>query len=146
MRSMLVWPLLIISGVFVAIQPLVNARLSKSVGMMEAALVSFLGGTLLLILIVSARGFGQLRQIGQAPAWSYIGGLLGATFVCSMIFAVPRIGVTAAVGIAIATQLITGLVLDHYGLMGSPVSHVDLRRALGVVLLIVGVLLIRWKS
>lgn len=51
---------------------------------------------------------------------------------------VPRIGTASAMAATIVAQLITGLVLDHYGLFGFRTVPFDGKRALGVLLLLFG--------
>jgi bacterial/archaeal transporter family-2 protein len=45
----------------------------------------------------------------------------------------------------IAGQLACSLVLDQNGWLGVPVHPIDLPRALGVLCLVAGVVLIRWS-
>jgi transporter family-2 protein len=130
------------AGVTIALQPSINARLAQKVGVLESACISFAVGTLALLLIVLLTGRGTVRGLGNAAWWEWTGGILGAIFVSTTIFVVPRIGTTAAMAATIAAQLITGLILDHYGAFGLREIHFDLKRALGCALLAYGVILI----
>jgi len=71
------------AGCLVGMQAPINSRLGKSVGSVEAATFSFLVGTaaLVLILLVARGGIGGLGQVGRAPWWALVGGLLGAVYV-----------------------------------------------------------------
>jgi len=51
---------------------------------------------------------------------------------------VPRIGTAATMAVAIAAQLITALILDHFGAFGFGGMLVYLKRSLWAVLLIIG--------
>ena len=46
------------------------------------------------------------------------------------------------IGLVVAGQLLTSLVLDQFGLLGYPVRPIDPARAVGALLLIAGVVLI----
>ena len=55
----------------------------------------------------------------------------------------PRLGAAVFIGFAVAGQLIAGLVLDHYGLLGLAVREASPGRLAGVALLIAGAVLLR---
>ena len=130
--------LMLVAGVSVALQPLINANLATRVGVIQSSFISFLVGTLALAGVVLFRNNGNLKAITGAPLWQLSGGLLGAFFVTAIIFAVPRIGTLAALSAAIATQLAAGVVLDHFGLLGGRHIPMDAWRISGTVLLVIG--------
>ena len=95
---------------------------------------------ILLLSLLSHQG--SLRRASEADWWQLTGGFYGAFFVSMTIVAVPRIGTTAVLALTIVSQLITGLVMDNYGLFGMRGIPFDAKRILGVSLLLVGVFLI----
>jgi transporter family-2 protein len=113
------------AGITIALQPSINARLAQKVGVLESACISFAVGTLVLLAVVLLTGRG-----------------LGAAFVSTTIFVVPRIGTAATMAATIAAQLATGLILDHFGAFGVKEVHFDLKRLVGCLLLAGGVILI----
>ncbi|HEY6873246.1 MAG TPA: DMT family transporter [Geobacteraceae bacterium] len=131
--------LMFCGGITVALQPSINGRLAQRIGAVESSCISFAVGTLVLFAIVLLGGrAGSLRGIADARWWELTGGCLGAFFVTLTIVIVPRIGTASAMAATIVAQLVTGLVLDHYGLFGFRTVPVDGKRALGAVLLLVG--------
>ena len=68
-------------------------------------------------------------------------GALGACLVFGIAFLIPRIGAAKLTLIMLAGQILGGLVLSHFGLLGSPREPVSLRVALGTVVMFAGVLL-----
>jgi len=142
MSNLLLIVLMVAGGVAVAVQPSINARLAEKTGYLQAATVSFAVGTLVLLLISLTTQQGSLRKVTEADWWQLSGGLFGAFFVTMTIIGVPRIGTTAVLALTIVSQLVAGLVMDHYGLFGMRGIPVDFKRMLGVVLLLVGVALI----
>jgi len=131
-----------IGGIAAAVQPVINARLATRTGVLESATVSFAVGTAVLLVLSLTASKGSFRGLADAQTWEMSGGLYGAFFVALMILAVPRLGVTTVMAALIVAQLVTGLVFDHYGLMGMRVAPFDLKRVLGVVLLVLGTVLI----
>ena len=112
-------------------------------GAMFSVAVSTL--TMLAAALMERLPIPDLRGIGAQPAWAWTGGIIGAFVVLTALTATPRLGAATTVVLFIAGQLAASLVLDHYGLLGVPVHPVDLRRMLGVVCLVAGVILIRWS-
>jgi len=139
MSAILLAVVMFLGGMTVAVQPSINARLAERLGgVIESACISFAVGTVVLLLIVFLLGKGSLKAALSAPMWELSGGLLGALFVTLFIIAVPRIGTAAAMGASIGGQLTTGILLDYYGLFGVTPISLDIKRLIGVGLLIVG--------
>ncbi len=138
-NSLMLFLLMFCGGVTVAMQPSINARLAERVGAIESSCISFAVGTLALATVVLLGGRAEnLRGIADARWWELTGGFLGAFFVTMTIVVVPRIGTASAMAATIAAQLITGLVLDQFGLFGFRTVPMDGKRLLGVVLLLAG--------
>lgn len=129
-------------GAASTIQPSINSRLAMKVGFLGSSLISFAVGTLTLALVVFATDAGAMRGLCRARWWELTGGVLGAFFVATITFVVPRIGTTAAMASIIAAQLTIGMVLDHFGLFGMQTVAIDLKRLAGAMLLLAGVYLI----
>ncbi len=142
MSNLVLIVLMVAGGVAVAVQPSINARLAEKTGFIQAATVSFAVGTLVLLLVSLLGSQGTFRRLPEASWWQFSGGLFGAFFVTMTIVGVPRIGTTAVLALTIVSQLVAGLVMDHYGLFGMRGIAFDLRRAMGVLLLLAGVVLI----
>ena len=97
-----------------------------------------IAATILLVLaVVLGRSGGIVSAIHQPP-WLWLTGVLGATIVLAITFAPPRIGTFATVALLIAGQLIAGVLIDAYGLLGSPRLPVTLARAAGLILVAAG--------
>lgn len=126
-------------GVAVAVQPSINARLAEKTGFLQAATVSFAVGTLVLLFLSLCVRQGSLKRAVEADWWQLTGGFYGAFFVSMTIFAVPRIGTTAVLALTIVSQLVAGLIMDHYGLLGMQGIPMDGKRVFGVLLLLIGV-------
>lgn len=142
MSNQVIFLLMFCGGIAVAMQPSINSRLAQKVGIIESSCISFSVGTLALFLVVLVSGRGSLRGIAGASWWELTGGLLGAYFVTMTILAVPRIGTTATMAATITAQLVTGLLLDHFGLFGFREIPLDVKRTVGVALLIAGAMLV----
>ena len=136
--------LTVIAGGLIALQAPINSMLGKSVGTFAAASVSFIVGTIALVLITVLVG-GGFGDVGEARhlAWYYLtGGVLGAIYVTTALIAVRSLGAGGVVGATIAGQLSLSLVIDQFGMLGVDERAITWQRVLGVLLLAVGTLLI----
>lgn len=138
MNNYILYLLMLCGGIAVAVQPSINARLARIVGVLESSCISFAVGTIALFMMVLLAGRGSLRGIAGASWWELTGGLLGAFFVTMTIFVVPRIGTAATMAAIIAAQLATGVLMDHFGLFGGRQIPLDSSRMIGVALLMAG--------
>jgi bacterial/archaeal transporter family-2 protein len=111
---------------------------------MVAALISFLVGSvaLLLYILVTGAPWPARAQLGAVPLWAWFGGVLGAFYVASSIIVGPRLGAAALLALIVLGQLLASLVLDHFGWLGFAQHPLTLTRMFGAALLFGGVLLI----
>ncbi|WP_275574855.1 DMT family transporter [Ventosimonas gracilis] len=58
----------------------------------------------------------------------------------------PRMGAASFIVYVIAGQMLTSLLIDHFGLVGLTVKEVNLGRIGGVALIFVGMLLVQWST
>ncbi|OCA83358.1 hypothetical protein A8F94_18230 [Bacillus sp. FJAT-27225] len=135
-----IFPLLaLLGGMAVSIQSAVNARLGKSVGTIEASLVSFLVGTIALSIIMPIIGKGNILQAASVPKWQLTGGLLGAFYVFILVFLVPQLGVTTTMVSVMAGQILLSAVIDHFGWFGGKQVFFGTDRLIGVILMIAAI-------
>lgn len=132
------------AGCFVGLQAPVNARLGRQIGSLQAATVSFLVGTVALIVAagLSSGGLSGLGNFGRAPWWALIGGLLGAFYVSVALLTVRTLGVSGLSAIVVTGQLTIAVLVDRFGLLGIAKQHIGTSRIVGLVLLLVGVVLV----
>lgn len=138
--------LTLIAGAFVPTQAGINARLSLwTRSPVLAAGISFLVGTVILAgyALAARLPLPPLRSALEQPWWLWTGGILGAFFVAVTIHVAPRLGATNMLAWILAGQMLAALAFDHFGLLGYPQHLLSPGRALGVLLLIAGVLMIR---
>ena len=141
------WPyivLALVAGFIVPLQAGINVRLRTALGDTSlAAMVSFLVGFVGLAAWCLARGWGwPVGALSRGPWWMWTGGLLGAFFVAGTILAAAKLGAAGMLGWVVASQLVAGLLLDHYGAAGFVIREVSWMRVLGALLLILGAVLV----
>lgn len=143
---MAILPILIVllAGIGIAVQPPTNAALARASGSVWlASLVSFAIGSAVLLAIWAAADRTSWSSLRGAPGWAWFGGLYGACYVAALAYATPRLGLAAALTLAIAAQIATALLLDRYGLLGLKPEPLSAPRLAGAALVIAGVVLVR---
>jgi transporter family-2 protein len=129
------------AGAATSIQAGVNGALGKKVGIIEAAFVSFLVGTVFMFIIFLFARKGTIQNVFEVPKWQLTGGLLGAAYIMIMVNAVPRIGMAAALITLIVGQMTASTLIDHFGLIGDRNIPIDLKRVCGLALMGIAVYL-----
>jgi bacterial/archaeal transporter family-2 protein len=133
-----------IVGGLLASQGPINSQLGKTIGNQQAAFFSFLTGTIILAVIAGLvkGGWGQIAEARTLAPQYLIGGVLGACYVSTVIVTVRTLGAGGIVAATIAGQLTMGVIIDQFGLLGLDKDPISVSKALGVLLLAVGTLLV----
>ncbi len=138
----------VLVGVAMTIQSGVNAQLRVQINNpLLATFLSFLGGFLLLCILVffNRQPLPALRDFTEISWYKYIGGFLGAFVVYAVIISVHRIGAADMFILIVAGQLITAVIMDHYGLLGLKMNPITMQKLLGVLLVVAGAYLVNRK-
>lgn len=144
MNALLPFIAALLGGIGLASQPPTNAALGRAVESVTlAALISFAVGTTILIAAWLSFDRTPLSALRGVKPWMFVGGAYGAFYVAATAFAAPRLGLASMLTIAIASQLVAALVIDHFGLIGLPRSPVTWVKIAGVLLVLVGVVIVR---
>ncbi|MNV71880.1 hypothetical protein D3C71_1649240 [compost metagenome] len=67
-----------------------------------------------------------------------MGGVLGSCALLSYVVLAPRTGLSALLGLAIAGQIISSLLIDHFGLLGATERPVSMIKLAGTVVMLIG--------
>jgi len=133
------------AGSAISVQAAVNSQLAGGLGSntVAAALVSFLIGTVALASIALGKGglTTAIASLPSQPLWRFGGGLLGAAAIFCTVLLAPRIGLANLLALVIAGQLISSLLIDHFGLIGVVMRPVSGIKLAGAAVMLCGVLL-----
>jgi transporter family-2 protein len=84
---------------------------------------------------------GALGPLKNAHPLLLTAGALGACLVFAIAWLIPQAGAGPVMITLLAGQVIGGLILSHFGWLGSPVQPITLTKLLGVLVMIGGVVL-----
>lgn len=137
-------PLAMGVGIAMAIQTALNTQLRGYLySPLQAALLSFLVGSLLLALLVSLQkqSIPSLTTLQHIPWYLWLGGCLGVYAISVSIYTAPQLGFLSLTGLIIFGQILMSMLLDHYAWLGVEKTAISWSRLLGAVVIFIGVLL-----
>lgn len=135
----------VFAGVALTVQSGINSQLRAAIQHpVMAAFISFVIGTIALavMLLFTKETFPPLAQYSQVGWYKYTGGLLGAFVVTVTLVAVSRIGAANMFVLIVAGQLVTAVLMDHFGVLGMRPNPVSLQKFIGILLLVGGAWLV----
>ncbi len=134
-----------ITGMATPWQTLVNSKIRAQLDSpFLASCVNCCTGVILLALAMLACGESFYRSadfMAALPWWIYLSGPLGAAMLVSALVLLPRLGMVGTTVAVMCGMLISGLICDHYALLGLTRHPFDPLRALGLLLVIAGILI-----
>jgi transporter family-2 protein len=135
------------AGGCIALQAAANGALRHQLGDARYAAFFSICGTMLtamVFMLATRPAFPSVADVRTAPWWMWIGGPLGALFVLAGAALTPRLGAATYITAVIAGQVLFSLLLDNYGLMNVPQQGMTTGRLAGGILVVGGVLLVRY--
>lgn len=138
-------PLLaLIAGAAIAVQASMNAQLGMLLrSSLLATSVAFATSFLLssIVLVVSTRRYPPPEAVQAVPFYLWLGGVLSAFGVGIFYFLIPRMGVGPMMSFALTGQMLVAVAASHFGWFDLPTKPLNTPRALGVLALVAGIVL-----
>lgn len=134
--------IMLAAGAAAAVQLPINVALRSHTGLMEAIVVHFGIGALVLLVLVLATNKGRLPSLKGIPLWMDTGGLYGVYGVTSLIITMPVLGTGLNTAANQLGQLIGGVAVDAFGFFRTPKSPINSWRIAGIVVLLAGIVAI----
>ncbi len=135
------------AGTFIALQAAANGSFRRNLNDPWWATFFSICGTFttaIVLMVLFRPAPPSLESIRSAPWWNWIGGPLGSMIVLAGAALVSRLGSAAFIASVVGGQLLCSLILDHYGLMDLAVREVTWGRILGAIMVVLGVLCIKF--
>ena len=135
------------AGACIALQASANGKLRDNLESPAWAAYFSICGTILtatLAMLLLRPALPSSERFQSTQWWNWIGGPLGTLIVLAGATLVRELGAAAFIALVVGGQLLCSLILDHYGLMGLLQRELTLGRVVGAVLVVVGVVCIKW--
>ena len=131
-------------GLGIPLMAALNGGLGSRLGSAPLATVVLLlvGLGFALSWLLATEGLPRNISAADTPWYYYFGGFFVVFYILSITWVAPRFGVSNAVSFVLLGQLIAMSLIDHYGFAGAPQYAFTLKRALGLVLMAVGVFMV----
>lgn len=128
----------VLGGVAIGIQSPIAGAMGQRIGGAASSLIVHMSGMILSAVLLWLKGGEKIREWNTLPWYMLIAGVFGVILYQTISYTLPKIGSTLMVTLIIIGQLITGIVIDHFGWLGVTPRPVDFPRIIGVGVLILG--------
>lgn len=137
------YALTIFLGVILAVHLAMNGKVGAAIGNPRVGNALFWCIGAFGAVIIGATGWqaGALDGVKTVNPLLLTAGLMGACLVFAIAWLIPQVGASFVMIALIAGQVLGGMALSHFGLLGSPVQPVTATNLLGAAVMIGGVLL-----
>lgn len=128
-------------GCLLAVQASANLQLTAAVGTPYggATVQLWLAAALLAVLAVGTGATGALTGVLDVPGWYLLAGLASPLYITSGILLFRRLGALAAGGLFVTGQVLASVVIDLFGLFGTPVRPLGAGTVAGAVAVLAGI-------
>jgi transporter family-2 protein len=134
--------MMLVVGMGIPVTAALNSVLGTHLASPVAASTILFGiGFVLTAIILAFVGLPQGTSFSGVPLWSYAAVVGVVAYVLSVTWSAPRIGVGNAIFFVLLGQLIAAATIDHFGLFGALQTQLTAKRALGLLVMAVGVYL-----
>jgi len=134
-----IWALL--AGAFIPLIGILNARVGRALGEpIYATVIVFFVAILiaLIVSVVAGKSSLTIQNLQNLAVFDFGAGLIVAFYVISATVLAPKIGVANFIVMAVSSQILFSLMIDHYGLFGAPVKPISMIQLFGAVMLVIG--------
>jgi transporter family-2 protein len=136
----------LISGALMSVQGVFNTQVTKSSGIWAAA--SFVQFSALLVCLgawLCTERTNLLSVLSVQPKYMLLGGAIGAFITYTVIKSMELLSPARAVMVIVIAQLAVAYAIELMGLFGTEKQPWQWRKALGMAVAVIGIILFQWK-
>jgi transporter family-2 protein len=134
----------LLGGMLIPITAALSSSMGRALGNPSAAAFIVIAGSFLMVLaytLISGAMTVTPAAVLRVPVLQLLAGFGIAFYILSITWVAPRFGVGNAVMLVVAAQIASSAAIDHFGLFGAPHKPIDLMRAAGLVIMVIGVVI-----
>lgn len=129
----------LLAGICICFQGLINGYWQSRIGIHSTILINgIVVTTMSFIFYLFGNSTPINHVISSVKPWLFFNGLFGFIILTIAALAFPRIGATSVIVIIMCGQILTGVIIDHLGLLNLPHQPVSFLRIVGILLLFIG--------
>lgn len=130
-------------GIVLDVHLAMNSEVGKALGNPRVgnALFWCIGALAAVVIGITGWQAGALNGVRTVNPLLLTAGILGACLVFGIIWLIPQVGARGVFINLLAGQVLGGMILSHFGWLGSPVQRVTPIHIVGAAIMLVGVVL-----
>ena len=128
----------VLGGIAVGTQAPIAGAMGQRVGGLASSFVVHLGGAVVSGLLLLARRGEPIGDWRTLPWYMMGAGVFGVILYLTLTHTVPRLGAAGSLTLVIVGQLVAGMIIDQFGLLGMAPRPVDLNRLVAFGFLVTG--------
>ncbi|MDW7694875.1 DMT family transporter [Flammeovirgaceae bacterium SG7u.111] len=138
-----------VGGVFLAAQGGLNAQLSVLLKSPLLASVAAFSSSLIFAItfvLLSIKEVPKWEELTNIPYYMwFVGGLCSVIGLSLYYYTIPRLGIATMISLGLCGQLLFSVVASQFGWLNLPIEPITLKKAFGVLSMIIGIVLINLK-
>ena len=128
----------IFTGIILAIMISLNGGLGNISGnYASSVIIHFVGLIGIIFVLIFTKS--KIKNLKGIPFYMFTGGLIGILTVLFTNIGFMGLGVSLTVSLSLLGQLVTSLVIDHFGYFNMTVVEFDKKKILGLIVIIAGI-------
>ena len=128
----------VFTGIILAIMISLNGQVSNIFGnYASSVIIHFIGLIGIILVLIFTKS--KIQNLKGIPFYMFTGGLIGILTVLFTNASFIGLGVSLTVSLSLLGQLVTSLIIDHFGYFNMPVVEFDKKKILGLVIIIAGI-------
>ena len=129
-----------------SLQGVFNTRVSEKIGLWETNVFVQGTGLILTLIILLIAGNGNFKAIKEVNKLYLLGGVLGAIIIFSVMQGITSMGPTYSIATILVAQLLAAGIIDSFGIFGAEQIKFTLSKFIGIGVMIVGIIIFKWKG
>ena len=128
----------IFTGIVLAIMISLNGGFGNISGnYASSVIIHFVGLIGIIFVLIFTKS--KIKNLKGIPFYMFTGGLIGILTVLFTNIGFMGLGVSLTVSLSLLGQLVTSLVIDHFGYFNMTVVEFDKKKILGLIVIIAGI-------
>ncbi len=136
----------ILAGISMSIQGVFNTRLGEKIGLWETNLIVQGTGLLLTFILMMFFRDGDFKNIKSVNKLYLLGGVLGVAIIYTVMEGIKHLGPTYCISTILIAQLTSAALIDAFGLFDTNKITFGASKIFGVVLMLIGIIIFKWKG
>jgi bacterial/archaeal transporter family-2 protein len=133
-----------LGGAFITLQGVANTRISQDIGTWQTATITQFTGFLVSLLVMMFVRDEKWKRLKNVKPLYLTSGAFAAIIIFSNVASIEYVGVTLSISVLLIAQLSLTFLIDGKGWFGIPKQKMRLPQFVGIAMMIVGVVILRF--